>query len=175
METDYMINEKYAKKFCCEDLSLIENYDIAVADTTQTWDCHHRQGTIYTRDDLKKIGEYYNRPAIELIFLTSSEHHSLHNKGKKFTEDHKRKIGDAQKGILKGPMREEHKKAIGKALINSPKKSKTVLQFTKSGEFISEWPSMNEAERELGIAHSSICSCCNGTRKSAGGYVWEYA
>ena len=125
-----MINEKYAKSFCCEELSLIENYDIAVADTTQTWDCHHRRGTIYTRDDLKKIGEYYNRPAIELIFLTSSEHHSLHNKGKKFTEDHKRKIGDALRGkiipeeqrkhqseVLKGrKLSEEHKNSIREAM-----------------------------------------------------------
>ena len=37
-----MINEYCAKKFCCEDPSLIENYALAVADTTQTWDCHHR-------------------------------------------------------------------------------------------------------------------------------------
>ena len=34
-----MINEYCAKKFCCEDLSLIENHALAVADTTQTWDC----------------------------------------------------------------------------------------------------------------------------------------
>lgn len=125
-----MINEKYAKSFCCEDISLIENYDNAIADMTQTWDCHHRRGTIYTRDDLKKIGEYYHRPAIELIFLTSSEHHSLHNKGKKFTEDHKRKIGDANRGkiiteeqrkhhseVLKGrKLSEEHKNSIRKAM-----------------------------------------------------------
>ena len=37
-----MICEHYARKFCCEDISLIENYALAVADTTQTWDCHHR-------------------------------------------------------------------------------------------------------------------------------------
>ena len=37
-----MINEYCAKSYCCEDLSLIENYALAVADTTQAWDCHHR-------------------------------------------------------------------------------------------------------------------------------------
>ena len=37
-----MINEHNAKKFCKEDISKIENYDKAIADTTQVWDCHHR-------------------------------------------------------------------------------------------------------------------------------------
>ena len=31
-----------------------------------------------------------------------------------------------------------------------------------------------EAERKMGIAHESISKCCNGKRKSAGGYHWEY-
>ena len=151
-----MINEYYAKKFCCEDLSLIENYDIAVADTTQTWDCHHRRGTIYTVNDLIEIGEYYHRPAIELIFLTPSAHRSLHNNG-------------VPKHYLKGiPLSEAHKKAIGDA------NSKKVLQLTKAGEFVREWPSLCEAERELGIARSSICKCCNGICKYASGYIWKY-
>ena len=37
-----MIN---VKKFCCEDISKIENYAAAIADTTQTWECHHRMET----------------------------------------------------------------------------------------------------------------------------------
>ena len=78
-----MINEKYAKKFCCEDLSLIENYELAINDTTQTWDCHHRGEVLpcgrFSRADLKKFGLYYNRPAAELIFLTKSEHKKLHS------------------------------------------------------------------------------------------------
>ena len=60
-----MINEYNAKRFCCEDLSLIENYALAVADTTQTWDCHHRGEILpcgrYEAKDLKKFYLYYNR------------------------------------------------------------------------------------------------------------------
>ena len=37
-----MINEYIAKRFCKEDLTKIENYDKAIADTTHTWHCHHR-------------------------------------------------------------------------------------------------------------------------------------
>ena len=76
-----MINKYKVKRFCSEDLSLIENYDKAIADPTQTWVCHHRRETIYTREGLIEIGEYYNRPAAELIFLTPSEHSSIHSRG----------------------------------------------------------------------------------------------
>ena len=32
-----MICEKRVKQFCCEDPSLIDNYQEAINDTTQTW------------------------------------------------------------------------------------------------------------------------------------------
>lgn len=148
-----MINEYYAKKYCCEDLSLIENYELAINDTTQMWECHHRRESIYSSKDLIEIGEYWKRPAAELIFLTHSEHQQLHKKGVPKSEATKKAISDAMKGV----------------------NAKKVLQFTKSGEFVSEWPSMCEASRQLGIAQSSICNCCKGKLKSAGGYVWKYA
>ena len=155
-----MINEYSAKNFCCEDLSLIENYYKAIADTTQTWECHHRGEILpcgrFSRDDLKKFGLYYNGPASELIFLTPTAHRQLHYKG-------------VPKPYLKGvPKSEEHKKAIGEA------NSKKILQFTKSGEFIREWPSTREASRQLKINCGNIWSCCNGKYKSAGGYIWKY-
>lgn len=94
-----MINEYYAKKFCKDDISLIENYDNAIKDKTQTWHCHHRRETIYSKSDLIEIGEYYNRPAIELIFLTPKEHRKLHkpNLGKKFSEETRRKMSESLK------------------------------------------------------------------------------
>ena len=54
------------------------------------------------------------------------------------------------------------------------KKSKTVLQFTKSGEFIKKWKSAKDAERNLGYSTGNITSCCRGKAKSAYGYVWRY-
>ena len=70
-----MICEETAKKYCCEDLSLIENYELAINDTTQTWHCHHRRESIYSAKDLIEIGEYWKRSAAELIFLAPTEHH----------------------------------------------------------------------------------------------------
>ena len=55
-------------------------------------------------------------------------------------------------------------------------RSRAVIQKTKSGEFVREWESVNQIQRETGYLASSIFNCCN-KRKSyhtAYGYVWEY-
>lgn len=95
-----MINEKQAKKFCKEDISKIKNYDLAIADTTQVWDCHHMTETWWncSKKDLIENECYYNRKACELIFLTHAEHISLHHKGKTFSEESRRKISASMKG-----------------------------------------------------------------------------
>ena len=52
--------------------------------------------------------------------------------------------------------------------------SRKILQYSKSEEFIREWPSSHEVERVLKIAQTNIIQCCKGKRKSAGGFVWRY-
>ena len=80
-----MINERHVSAFCNEDISNIENYEQAINDKTQMWDCHHRleiQGQFRNSTALlKKCGLYYNVPAWQLIFLTHSEHSKLHYRG----------------------------------------------------------------------------------------------
>ena len=51
--------------------------------------------------------------------------------------------------------------------------SKPVLQFTLDGEFIREWPSVMECERN-GFDQSNVSACCRGRIKSAYGYIWKY-
>lgn len=109
-----MISKK-SKKYCCEDISLIENYDKAITDKTQTWHCHHRAEILpcgsFSPECLKKFGLYYNRPAIELIFLTKSVHSRVHKagfplseearkklKGRKVSEETRKKMSEALKG-----------------------------------------------------------------------------
>src|SRR5574344_1456034 len=103
-----MISKRSAKAFCREDISLIENYDKAVSDTTQMWHCHHRRETIFSKSDLIEIGEYYKRPACELIFLTSLEHNRLHKLGKCLSAETRKKLSEAKKG--KHPSEESCKK-----------------------------------------------------------------
>ena len=107
-----MINESRVKKYCKEELSKIENYDKAVADTTQTWDLHHRTEIWWncTAQDLIDNECYYNRKACELIFLTHAEHTKLHNIH--MSEDRRKKMSDSMKGKNKGkfPSEETRKK-----------------------------------------------------------------
>lgn len=63
-----------------------------------------------------------------------------------------------------------------KKLINHPSYSKPVLQYTLNGQFVTEYPSAQEAERQTGINHSNISQCCRGRLhyNTAGGYIWKY-
>ena len=54
------------------------------------------------------------------------------------------------------------------------KRSKPVIQYTKTGEFIKEWKSTHDIERNLGYSQSHISSCCLGKRKSVHNYIWKY-
>ena len=140
----------YSSYCICRTPELIENYDKAVNDTTQVWQCHHRLET-HNSDgerrlvdissaELIALGMYFDRPSEELIFLTSAEHKSLHQKGKPgtftgkhhseetkkkmsesnkgkhiFSEEQKKKMSEARKGKKLGPCSEEHKRKIGEA------------------------------------------------------------
>lgn len=52
-------------------------------------------------------------------------------------------------------------------------RSKPVLQLTKKGELVREWPSTIEAGRN-GLDQGNIVKCCLGERKSHKGFIWKY-
>lgn len=70
----------------------------------------------------------------------------------------------SHKGLKKNP---EHVEKVA----NSHKKP--VLQYTDCMKLVRQWGSATDAARELGISKCHISSCCNGKRKSAGGYIWK--
>lgn len=130
-----MICEEHVKRFC-KDFTKIENYDKAMADTTQVWDCHHRMETHnsdgekrlvdLSRPELKALGMYYDQPPEELIFLTREEHIKLHHKGKKrapFSEEWKAKLSAANKGE-KNPMYGKHHSDETKARMSASGKGR---------------------------------------------------
>ena len=107
-----MINLRTVKKIC-KDYTLIENYEEAVNDTTQTWICHHILGEILSREQLLDHDFYYDVPACMLKFVTKAEHRRLHNihmseetrkkrsyslKGKHHSDDTRRKLSESHKG-----------------------------------------------------------------------------
>lgn len=133
-----MINECQARKYCKEDLSKIKNYDLAIADTTQTWDCHHMTETWWncTAKDLIKNECYYHRKVCELIFLTHAEHMLLHMKGKPsprkgvtLSDETRHKISEAKKGKHHA---EETKKKISEAHIGKTHSEETRRKMSES-------------------------------------------
>lgn len=53
-------------------------------------------------------------------------------------------------------------------------KGKKVLQYSLNGEFLEKYSSANQASLITGIDHWSICACCRGEYRQAGGYQWKY-
>jgi hypothetical protein len=52
---------------------------------------------------------------------------------------------------------------------------KRVQQYSKTGIFIKEFPSAEEASMKTQINASSIRACCRGIKKTAGTYQWKFA
>lgn len=51
---------------------------------------------------------------------------------------------------------------------------KSVNQYDLLGNFIKTWSSASEAAKELGLQNSKITAVCRGTRKTTGGFKWQY-
>jgi len=125
--------EPYSSCYCRHP-ELIENYDKAVADTTQTWEVHHRREKFYSQKELVERGEYYDVEPEELVFLTAAEHHKIGSfckrnsearKGKKHSEEAKRKISESLKG-KHWKLSEETRKKLSEA-----KKGKKLSEETR--------------------------------------------
>lgn len=83
-------------KHLCLNYTQIENYNEAINDMNETWHCHHRleinDDYINTREDLKLMNLYYNRPPEELIFLKCVDHIKLHQNNEKKRELMRKKL-----------------------------------------------------------------------------------
>lgn len=142
----------------CTEPENIENYDKAKADNFVGWCIHHRLETHtsdgerrlvdITRDELKALGMYYNRPASELIYLTVAEHNSLHKKGNTYTlgkhhsEESKKKMSLAKKGMYIGEKNpfygkhhsEETRRRLSEAAKNMSEETKKKMSEMKKRE-----------------------------------------
>ena len=98
----------------------------------------------------------------------------------KHSEETKKKMSESRTGEKAYWYGKHHsgetKNKISASLTgNHNKPQKSVLQFSKNGKFIAEYPSAREAERNTGCYHGDICRCCKGKYKTCGGYIWRYA
>ena len=63
---------------------------------------------------------------------------------------------------------------LSKHRLNEKCHSKPVKCFDRQGNFIKEYPSMMQAERETNICHTTIFHACRHNA-TAGGYKWQYS
>lgn len=112
---------------------LIENYELAKVDNFKGWDIHHRlEFTVdgeyaHSREDLKRMNMYYDRPYFELIYIKHEEHTKLHKegknhplygksgtmKGKHLSDETKKKLSCIMKGKNKGSSNGMYKRLTG--------------------------------------------------------------
>lgn len=110
-------------------------------------------------------------------------------RGTHLSESHRQRIGEAQRGDKNHAsgkaLSSEHKAKLSAALtghsvpgttrkaISDAKRAKNArpVLCVETGTC---YGSPAEAAEKAGINRSSICSCCLGHRKTAGGYHWEY-
>ena len=173
------------EKFCKEPekIEKIENYEKAAADNFKGWCVHHRLETHnsegerrlidITVAELQALDMYYNRPAEELIFLTSSEHSILHNKGeshpmygKHLSEEHKKKIGEGNRGKQ---LTEEtkHKMSLAKIGKRFSDEARRKMSAAKKGKHLSEEhkKKIGEASRNMSEeTRNKLSAVTKGTR-----------
>jgi hypothetical protein len=68
-------------------------------------------------------------------------------------------------------MKHAHKTGLIK---NKFGNARQVIQYTLKMEKIARYASTQEAHRMVGVSQVCISNVCNGKRKSAGGFFWEY-
>jgi group I intron endonuclease len=148
-----------------------------------------RLGAITTEETKKKLSDAYKKRIItyeDKIIMSERMKGNKHRIGAKHSDETKKEMSLSRVGNnwAKGAVRtQEFKDNLSK--INKGKspcylayeksslaRSKKVIQYTLSGEFIKEWDSANKAKIHLGIKH--VGCCCKGKRKTSGGYKWEY-
>lgn len=88
-----------------------------------------------------------------------------YNEGRAFTDEHRRKIAESNRGLKRSS---ETRKRVSEAHM------KPVLQLTKAGVFLREWPCAKVAAEALSIQAGHISKVCKNQRKTAGGFVWQY-
>ena len=137
----------------CKDYENIENYEKAKVDDFKGWCCHHRLETHtpdgerrevdITKAELKALGMYWYRPADELIFMTTSEHSSLHHKGRHRSEETRKKMREVRKGKRLGkdnPFYGKHHSEESKKKIREAKKGMHWFNNGEVNKFCYECP-----------------------------------
>lgn len=95
------------------------------------------------------------------------------NFGGHLSEETKRKMSESRSGKRHFMYGKHHSKET-KRKIKESQQMRQIAQYNLQGELIKVWECLHDIGRELNIAISNIHKCCNGNRKTAGGFIWKY-
>ena len=123
----------------------------------------------YSIQQLNRIENGNKTPVSKQASYESRQKGGLTNKKTGHISELGKKYGALN--ALKGGTTQEIRLMGAKAM--AKKSSRIVLQFDLDGNFIKEWPSTQECNRN-GFAASSVSKCCNGKLKKAYGFIWKY-
>lgn len=116
-----------------------------------------------------KMSESAKNRNFKLVLSTDIKKIISEKTKKRFEDDNEReKLRISNKKYENSKTEEQKLKDI---LIQN---TKSVLQYDKDMNLISEYISIRDAERRTNINRSNISKCCNGKVKSSGGYIWKY-
>jgi group I intron endonuclease len=145
-----------------EELLNLEKYYILKYDSTNR-NCGYnicavgksRHGTKWSEESKKnRCGS--GNPMFEKGYLKEGELNPMF--GKTLTQTHKDNMSKSLTGL---------KKPIITELLSKP-----VLMLDKNNNVVNEYPSYSDATKKTKILH--ISEACNGQRKTAGGYMWQW-
>ena len=150
--------------------------DIQNSDWNKDWE-HNILGKFEDKQEALNVEEMFIR-----LFDSTNEGYNISSYGGtsyKRTEKSRKKMSESKIGEKNHMFGKHHsedtKRKMSESKIGNHNRPQTpVLQYSKSGEFIAEYPSIKEAERQTGCYKSHICACCKGKYKSAGGFIWKY-
>lgn len=148
-----MVNLKYLKSYC-RDYEHIQNYEDAIKDTENVWECHHKLEAFFTKQELKDMGRYYHVPPRELVLCRNRKEHlsyphkgmkimGLKHHGLKFTEEALLKISPKGRKLS-----EETKRKISNARKGKKRPNLSELNRKKKGTHLSE-----ETRLKISLAH----------------------
>ena len=175
----------YNKNFKNKFKSNPNLFDIKIIGIFTNSDACILQENVFIRDNIK------NPLCLNMNYIIG-EKVQFSNAGRKFSEEHIRKIGEASKGnkynlgrhpsvetrkklseIAKGNKSwtgKHHSKEDIKKMRENRKDSKKVICI-ETGTI---YNSTREVERVFCVAHEHISRCCRGKQKTVGGYHWQY-
>ena len=142
-------------------LSKVDKMKIPVSEETRRKMAESRTGKHLSEDTKRKLSE-------------SQIGEKSYWYGKHHTEETKKKLSELNTGENNPWYGMHHTEETKKRIRENNPSKKPVLQFSKDGEFIAEYTSAHEAERQTGCNQGNICRCCRGKLKSTGGFIWKY-